>query len=137
MSTEKKRIIYGSRRFKEAESPQITEKLDFGELVRRQIDRCLMNSQDEVAYAQHVKSLEALIPTVSLSEEYIEAIEECLIEYELYTPATCCGVAVDEDVIPGSKETVMETDWHGRFNAAINLFTSMGLTWKDLPGTGF
>jgi len=129
--------VKASPRFKELEKPQIGEKLDFGEIVRRQIDRCLLNAADETAFAQHVKALEALIPATNITEDYLREAEDCSETYEFATPVTCCGVPVRGDILAESKQEVVETDWYGRLQAAINLFTSMGITWRRIPATGF
>lgn len=127
--------VKASPRFKELERPQIGERLDFGMIVRMQIDRCLMNAGDEVTFAQHVKALEALIPATNITEDYLEEVEACTMEFEYSTPVTVCGVPIDDSVIKGTSETVTEVDWHGRFQAAINLFSSMGITWRRIPAS--
>ncbi len=127
--------VHASSRFKELERPQITERLDFGEIVRRQIDRCLMSAGDEVAFASHVKALEALIPVSNVTKEYLEELEGCSETFEYTTPMTCCGVAIRDDVLEAKKEEVVEVDWSGRFQAAVNLFSSMGLTWRRTLAT--
>lgn len=127
--------VKASPRFKDLERPQIGERLDFGMIVRMQVDRCLMAAGDDYTFAQHVKALEALIPATDITEEYLEEALACTMEFEYSTPVTVCGVPIDEEIIKGTSETVTEVDWHGRFQAAINLFTSMGITWRRRPTT--
>lgn len=137
MSSPGFRGIKGSKRYRDLEQPQIGEKLDFGDLVRRQMDRCLMNAADEFTFGAHVKALEAMIPIEDTTPEYFKEIEGCSETFELTSPTVICGVAIDSSVIPASKQEVVETDWVGRFQAAINLFNSMGITWRRIPAMGF
>lgn len=131
------RKFRASRRFLEVERPTIGERLDFSEIVRRQMDRCLQSASDEIMYAANVKALEALIPVIDITEEYIKEVEACTEEVQYMTPVTCCGVPIKEDVIPAMVETTVEVDWHGRFQAAINLFSGMGITWRRIPKAAF
>jgi len=128
--------VKASPRFRELERPQIGERLDFGEIVRRQIDRCLLNAHDEMAFANHVKALEALIPATNITEDYLKELQNCSETFEYMTPVTCCGVSVKEQILAASKEEVTETDWHGRLQACINLFTSMNITWRRVQAQG-
>jgi len=131
------RPIRASRRFLEVEHPHIAEKIDFADVVRLQMDRCLQSAEDEVAFAANVKALEALIPATDITDEYLEEVEECIERVQYETPATCCGVPVNPEAIQSKIEEVTEVDWHGRFQAAINLFTGMGITWRRVPTTAF
>jgi len=125
--------IRASKRFLEVERPAIGERLDYADIVRRQIDRCLMTANDEYQFALNVLALEALIPTSNLTEEYLKEVEKCQEVVKHSTPVTNCGIPVDPDVIPEMVEETVETDWHCRFNAVINLFESMGITWRRIP----
>ena len=137
MSDEERPKIRASKRFLEVERPHIQEKLDFGEIVRRQIDRCLMNASDEIAFAYHVLALESLIPSTNLTDDYLEELEESVQTAQYAYPIMNCGVPVKPSVMPERTETTEEVDWHRRFTAAINLFESLGITWRRVPTTAF
>ena len=122
--------IRGSKRFLEVERPHIGERLDYSDIVRRQIDRCLATANDEYVFAMNVLALEALIPTSNLTNEFLEEIEKCQETFEYSTPVLCCGVPIQSEIIPEMTEETTETDWHCRLNAIINLFESMGITWR-------
>jgi len=129
--------IRANKRFLEVERPQIYEKLDFGEIVRRQIDRCLMNAADEITFAYHVLALEALIPSTNLSDDYLNELEESVQTVQYAYPVINCGIPVNPDVLREQVQETEEIDWHRRFTAAINLFEALGITWKRVPTTAF
>lgn len=62
----------GANRYRGYEKPKVEERFDYAELVRRQIDRCLMSSVDDDDYERTVKALEALIPDELQDEQYKE-----------------------------------------------------------------
>jgi len=76
----------GSPRFKAYEKPKVEERFDYAELVRKQIDRCLMTSVDELSYEGAIQALEALIPDELQDEEYMKElsntkVSESKLEY--------------------------------------------------------
>jgi len=131
------RPIRASRRFQEVEHPQLAEKIDYGEIVRRHIDRCLQSATDDIMFASHVRALEALIPETEVTDDYLQELEESVQEVEISTPITNCGVPIDPNIIAANKQVVQDIDWVKRFNAAINLFTELGLTWRRVETTAF
>lgn len=80
MSNQKK----GSTRFRGYENPQVQERFDYAELVRRQIDRCLLVSIDEEAFENAVNALEALIPADLQDEEYKEERDKATVTIEVF-----------------------------------------------------
>ena len=65
------REIRGSRRFRDFEKPKVEERFDFADLVRRQIERCLISSSDpEFMFPSAVQALEALLPHELKDDQY-------------------------------------------------------------------
>jgi len=124
------RKIFASPRFQDVERVHVQEKLDMGEIVRRQVLHCLMVESDPHEFAVNVMRLESLIPTAFITDEYIEEVLSCKDEYVAVHPQFCCGVPVKESAIPAIRENVVEWNWYGRFTAAINLFHNMGIGFK-------
>jgi len=66
----------GSSRFKNYEKPQVEERFDYADLVRRQIERCLMLSMDDVGFENAVQALEALLPDDLKDETYTSELND-------------------------------------------------------------
>jgi len=76
------RVIKGSSRFKSYEKPRVEERLDYAELVRGQIERCLQLSYDETLFKGSVMALESLIPEDLRDSTYRKEFELAVTTFE-------------------------------------------------------
>lgn len=82
----------GSRRFSEFESNKIRENFDWAEVVKRQIERCLIsNSYTDVSFTGAVEGLESLLPDDMKDEMYNQDLEVAQNEKTTFTYQTYCG----------------------------------------------
>ena len=147
------REIHGSTRFKNYQKPKVEERFDFAEMVRRQIERCLMVSIDEVAFSSAIMALETLIPEELKDEQYREESEESYQNQSVFLYDAPCGSRIgsetnpcmrdqskpvlrledgsidwdDPNIMSPQRVTEPVVNWYYRFESAFNMFVRLGI----------
>jgi len=108
---------------------KVRDKLDYGELVRLQVNRCLMSLSDidhPEMFASHVQGLLKLLPEEVWDTNFKAKVESCSEEKDVEKPEYNCGVLLNP--VPKVKEKV--TDWKKLFGACISKIhlLRMGMT---------
>ena len=108
---------------------KVRDKVDWGELVRLQVNRCLMSLSDvehPEMFARHVEGLLNLIAKEVWDEDFEKRVEGCTEEKEVEKPEYWCGVVLEP--IPKVKKKV--TDYRALFSACISKIQSLGMGMK-------
>jgi len=142
--------IRGTRRFGGYENPKVEERFDFADLVRRQIERCLISSSDpEYMFPNSVQALEALLPHELKDDQYTGEFEmaettEPVLKFKkkMGTQKKPClrdrskeVLRLEDGSIDWSDENILSPilkmkttiDWYARFEAAFNQFVRLGV----------
>jgi len=108
---------------------KVRDKVDWGELVRLQVNRCLMALSDveqPEMFESHVIGLLNLIPDVLRGEEFNDALKECTEEKEVNDPEYFCGV-VSEPIRKVKKNV---TDYMKLLILCVNKIQQLGMGMK-------
>jgi len=142
--------IRGSRRYGGYENPKVEERFDFADLVRRQIERCLISSSDpEYMFPNAVQALEVLLPHELKDEQYqnefegAEKTELVLVKRRgmgsqkkpCLRDRTKEVLRHEDGSIDWSDENILSPilkmkttfDWYARFESAFNQFVRLGV----------
>jgi len=108
---------------------KVRDKVDWGELVRLQVNRCLMAKSDvehPEMFEAHVMGLLNLIPLEVRDKDFEKAVKKCTKKKELLDPEYFCGVIIHP--IRKVKENV--TDYNKLLDVCINKIQSLGMGMK-------
>ena len=146
--------IRGTRRFGGYENPKVEERFDFADLVRRQIERCLISSSDpEYMFPNAVQALEVLLPHELKDEQYQNEFEltektepvlvfrapsgtkmgsqkkPCLRDRRMEVRRNADGSIdwSDPNILSPILKEKTTIDWYARFEAAFNQFVRLGV----------
>ena len=98
--------------------PRLKGKLGFEESFQMLVNRCMTCPPEE--YPENVHRLYWSLPKTWRDVDLYEVIEECQETYEYSNPVIICGIPVKPDVLPETKWTETEMDWHMLFNEILN-----------------
>ena len=107
------------------DKPQLRGKLGFDNSLSGLITLCMICNPEN--FSEYVNRLFYSLPPSWKDEELWEDLKDATEEYEITTPALCCGIAVKSENIPASVETTSETDYHRLFTALLACCNRNGL----------
>ena len=117
------------KELKDVSQLKVRDKLDWGELVRLQINRCLMSLSDiehPKMFESHVQGLLNLIPKDLWDKDFEDTVKKCSEEKDVEKPQHWCGVIIQP--IPKVKEKV--TNHKELLMLCIGKFHKLGLGMK-------
>ena len=112
---------------------KVRDKLDYGELVRIQINRCSMAKtlieEQPAVYVGHVKSLLSLIVGNHRDDEFLKKIDACSKLKKIPKPQFWSGVVIR----PIRYVVERVTDYEKVYDVCLDKFNLMGLMAKIRP----
>jgi len=108
---------------------KVRDKVDWGELVRLQVNRCLMalsDTEHPKMFESHVEGLLNLIATEVRDDDFKKEVEGCTEEKLVKEPEYWCGVVLQP--IPEVKRKV--TNYRELLNVCINKIQKLGMGMK-------
>lgn len=114
------------KELKDVSQLKVRDKLDYAELIRLQVNRCLMSLSDikhPEMFRSHVEGLLKLIPENVWDDGFRKEIESCTERKIVEKPQYSCGVLLQP--IPQVEELV--TDYHKMFGVCISKIHALGM----------
>lgn len=108
---------------------KVRDKVDWGELVRLQVNRCLMALSDTEhleMFEQHTIGLLNLIPEDVRDTDFNKKVDECTQEKNVKVPKEFCGVIQQ----PIQEKKMRVTDFRKLFAACISKIQLLGMGMK-------
>ena len=108
---------------------KVRDKVDWGELVRLQVNRCLMalsDTEHPTMFTNHVIGLLNLIPTDVRDADFNKKIEECTAEKMVKIPEEFCGVILE----PIKEKKMRVTDYEKLLSVCISKIQLLGMGMK-------
>jgi len=108
---------------------KVRDKVDWGELVRLQVNRCLMALSDvehPEMFERHVEGLLNLIATEVRDTDFDKSVQECTQEKNVKKEETWCGIVIEPIPIEQKKLT----DFRKLFSVCISKIQSLGMGMK-------
>lgn len=108
---------------------KVRDKVDWAELVRLQVNRCLMSLSDTEhpeMFERHVEGLLNLIATEVRDEDFKKAVEECKEKKWVKVPEYWCGIIL-QPVREVQKEII---DYRKLFSVCISKIQQLGMGMK-------
>lgn len=108
---------------------KVRDKVDWGELVRLQVNRCLMSLSDTEhpeMFKRHVEGLLNLIATEVRGDDFKKNVDECTDEKWIERPVRWCGIILQ----PVTKVKTKVTDYNKLFDVCINKIQKLGMGMK-------
>jgi len=108
---------------------KVRDKVDWAELVRLQVNRCLMSLSDTEhpeMFERHVEGLLNLIATEVRDEDFKKEVDACTEEKMVKTPEYWCGVIL-QPILQVKKKV---TDFRKLFDVCINKIQKLGMGMK-------
>lgn len=97
----------------------------FEDSLHKLIDICMTCPPEE--FPENVCRLYHSLPKGWVDETLEEELKDATVEAEYSVPEIWCGAVVREDVIPGKKEVVQETNWYVLFTSILDCINRRGL----------
>jgi len=105
---------------------KVRDKVDWGELVRLQVNRCLMSLSDvehPEMFERHVEGLLNLIATEVRDDDFDKKVGECSEEKMVKQPKDFCGVILQ----PIEEKKMKITDFRKLFAVCISKIQALGM----------
>lgn len=102
------------------------DKVDWAELVRLQVNRCLMSLSDTdhlEMFEQHVIGLLNLIPEAVRDKDFKDKVDKCTEEKLVKIPREFCGVIIQ----PIAKKKMPITNFRELFAVCISKIQLLGM----------
>ena len=108
---------------------KVRDKVDWGELVRLQVNRCLMSLSDTAhpeMFESHVEGLLNLIPEDVRDDDFKNKVSGCTEEKMVKQPKEFCGVIIK----PIDEKKMKVTDFLKLFTVCISKIQLLGMGMK-------
>jgi hypothetical protein len=107
--------------------PALKGKVSYEEILHSLIDEIV--HCDVGAFDEYTHRLWCAIPSSwqEQDQKFQDDLEEAIEQVEVSTPVLNCGIPINDDVIPGTKETKDEVDFKKVFRACMDLLDRRGL----------
>jgi len=108
---------------------KVRDKVDWGELVRLQVNRCLMalsDTEHPEMFEQHAIGLLNLIPEDVRDVDFNKKVDGCIEEKNVKVPKEFCGVIQQ----PIEEKKMRVTDFRKLFAACISKIQLLGMGMK-------